>query len=117
MPQGGFNVDGLSVGNANMVNADLLARQANMIEDYQSAENHNAYNSIIAQQQAQIDALIAQNNSLTQQVTQMVQNGAQFQQTQTQVLPNQMQFNQQALSDDKDYSLEGLAEQIGRRNR
>lgn len=80
-------------------------------------ENSSAYDMIIAQQQAQIDALIAQNSSLAQQVTQMVQNGAQFQQAQPQMLPNQTQFNLQALSDDKDYSLEGLAEQIGKRNR
>ena len=46
----------------------------------------NVYETIIAQQQAQIDALIAQSNTLTQQITNMVNNGAQFntQQPQTQ---------------------------------
>ena len=102
--------------------------------------NTAAYDSIIAQQQAQIEALINQNNNLTQQVTQMVQNGAQFQQQPQQQqfaqavpqpqpvqFPNVYQptdtqahplstFNPPALADDQDFSLEGLASEIGKRD-
>ena len=97
----------------------------------------DAYQAIIAQQQAQIDALIAQTNAQSAQITQMVQNGAQFAQPvmQPQQAPQQayqpqpvqqfpnyydganpmQQFNTASLADDKDYSLEGLAEQIGKK--
>ena len=69
----------------------------------------NPYQSIIEQQQAQIAALMVQNDALNQQVTRMVQGGAQFsQQQQTQ------QFAQGALSDNRDWSLESLAKDIGR---
>lgn len=116
----------------------------------QPSMDMSAYDSIIAQQQAQIEALINQNNNLTQQVTQMVQNGAQFQQPQqqpqqfAQVVPQPQQFaqavpqpqpvqfpnvyqpadtqahplstfNPPALADDQDFSLEGLASEIGKR--
>ena len=70
----------------------------------------NPYQSIIEQQQAQIAALMAQNDALNQQVTRMVQNGAQFNQQ-----PNTaQQFAQGALSDNQDWSLESLAKDIGR---
>ena len=113
-------------------------------QQQQQAPQHPnaAYDSIIAQQQAQIEALINQNNNLTQQVTQMVQNGAQFQQQpqqqpqqfaqavpqpQTVQFPNVYQptdtqahplstFNPPALADDQDFSLEGLASEIGKRD-
>lgn len=99
----------------------------------------NAYDSIIAQQQEQINALMAQNQALTGQITQMVQGGAQFTQQPQQVQqvqqPQQMQqmqqptefppvydgasplamFNPPALSDNQDYSLEGLASEIGKK--
>lgn len=105
----------------------------------QPSMDMNAYDYIIEQQQAQIEALINQNNNLTQQVTQMVQNGAQFQQQQqpqqfaqavpqpqTVQFPNVYQptdtqahplstFNPPALADDQDFSLEGLASEIGKR--
>ena len=86
----------------------------------------NPYQSIIEQQQAQIAALMAQNDALNQQVTRMVQGGAQFnQQQQTQQIgqnwtykpqqPNTaQQFAQGALSDNQDWSLESLAKDIGR---
>lgn len=95
----------------------------------------NAWDSIIAQQQEQINALMAQNQALTGQITQMVQGGAQFTQQPQQVQqvqqPQQMQqptefppvydgasplamFNPPALSDNRDYSLEGLASEIGK---
>lgn len=100
-----------------------------------------AYQSIIDQQNEQISALIAQNQALTGQITQMVQGGAQFAQPAIAESPqmkypnaygsvnnpavmtnyppvyegNQTNmFNPAALADDKDYSLEGLAEQIGK---
>lgn len=141
------------------VNPALLANQAAMIEDYQKAANSNeqasngsanAYQSIVEQQNAQIAALIEQNNALNQQVVNMLQNGAQFNQQQqaqtypftqqqsTQFIPKQQapqqvsfpnvyqpddlqahplaNFNPPALSDNQDYSLEGLADQIGKRD-
>lgn len=93
----------------------------------------NAYDSIIAQQNEQIAALIAQNQALTGQITQMVQGGAQFTQA-PQPQPQQVQqaqqptefppvydgasplrtFNPPALSDNQDYSLEALASEIGK---
>lgn len=99
-----------------------------------------ALQSIIEQQQAQINALIAQNNNLNAQVTQMVQSGAQFgqvqqaaqQQAQQPVqqpaqFPNIYQpadtqahplstFNPASLASDEDYSLEALAKDIGKRD-
>ena len=82
----------------------------------------NPYQSIIEQQQAQIAALMAQNDALNQQVTRMVQGGAQFsQQQQTQQIGQKQeqpitaqQFAQGALSDNRDWSLESLAKDIGR---
>ena len=103
---------------------------------------NGSYQSIIEQQQAQIDALIQQNNNLNAQVTQMVQNGAQFgqpvQQVQQMQQPQQFQqaqpaqypnvyqptdmqahplstFNPASLANDEDYSLESLAKDIGKR--
>ena len=96
-----------------------------------------AYQSIIEQQNAQIEALMAQNAALSGQITQMVQNGAQFtQQQQQQQQPayqhqepvtqqgqysnfyegnNPLQhFAPPSLSDNSDWSLEGLAGQIGK---
>ena len=95
-------------------------------------QQQRAYDSIIAQQQEQITALMAQNQALNGQITQMVQSGAQFAQTQPQqaqqpqqqpqyssvyqpVSPMQ-QFTPPSLADDKDWTLEGLAEQIGNKN-
>ena len=103
---------------------------------------NGSYQSIIEQQQAQINALIQQNNNLNAQVTQMVQNGAQFgqpaQQVQQMQQPQQFQqaqpaqfpnvyqqadmqahplstFNPASLANDEDYSLESLAKEIGKR--
>ena len=89
------------------------------IQPQTAPQPQNAYDSIIAQQQAQIEALINANNNLTQQVTQMVQNGAQFYQQQPapqqmNVLPN---FGvMQPLQNNEDYSLEALAKEIGKRD-
>ena len=95
-----------------------------------------SYQSIIDQQNEQIAALMAQNQALNGQITQMVQNGAQFaqqpiQQSQPQYqhmqaqpmqqFPNyyepanpMQQFNPPSLALDQDVSLESLAEQIGK---
>lgn len=72
-----------------------------------------AYQSIIEQQNNQIAALIAQNDALSKQITQMVQNGAQFSQP-AQQPASQTTFNPDSLADDKDWSLEGLASEIGK---
>ena len=87
----------------------------------------NAYESIIEQQQAQIAALMTQNDALNQQVTRMVQGGAQFNQQSQQVgqnwaytpqQPNMaQQFAQGALSNGDDWSLEALGKEIGKPRR
>lgn len=106
----------------------------------QQQPQQNAYDSIIAQQQEQIAALMAQNQALNGQITQMVQSGAQFVQQAPQMQPQQhfiepanaqqtpefanvyegktplQQFAPPALSDNQDWSLEGLAEGIGKKN-
>lgn len=84
----------------------------------QPADDMNAYDSIIAQQNEQIAALIAQNQSLTNQITQLVQNGAQIGQMQpaANVSPLQ-QFMQPSLADSDDWSLESLGREIGKKER
>ena len=83
-----------------------------------TAQNNNAYQSIIEQQQAQINALLEQTANLNQQIVNMVNSGAQFtstQQTQAQPEAKPMQeFNPQPLSDGDDWSLESLAKEIGK---
>ena len=110
----------------------------------QPATPENPYQSIIDQQNAQIAALMQQNQALNAQVTQMVQSGAQFngqaQQAQQQapafaypnayggvnnpaILPQSQEFPPVyagndvplSLSSDVDVSLEGLAAQIGKK--
>lgn len=110
----------------------------------QPATPENPYQSIIDQQNAQIAALMQQNQALNAQVTQMVQSGAQFngqaQQAQQQAPafaypnayggvnnPSIMTQSQEfppvyagndvplSLSSDVDVSLEGLAAQIGKK--
>lgn len=80
----------------------------------------NPYESIIEQQQAQIAALMEQTKTLNAQIVNLVSSGAQLNQTQQapqQAPQQQMQsFNPNSLADDKDWSLEGLAEQIGKKN-
>lgn len=89
------------------------------IEQPTDGNTPNAYETIIAQQQAQIEALIAQSNTLTQQITNMVNNGAQFNtqpQTQTQVTQPQSAFNPKSLAEtDAFLSMEDLAKEIGKR--
>ena len=79
----------------------------------------NVYETIIAQQQAQIDALIKQSNTLTQQITNLVQNGAQLatQPAQPEQQPQQAQgFNPKSLAETDAYlNMEDLAKEIGKR--
>lgn len=80
----------------------------------------NVYETIIAQQQAQIDALINQTNTLTQQITNLVQNGAQLatQPVQTpQPEPQTPQgFNPKSLAEtDAFLNMEDLAKEIGKK--
>lgn len=85
------------------------------LESVKEPEQANAYDSIIASQNEQIQALIAQNKSLTDQITTLITNGAQITQ---QYQKNPMQtFNAPALSDNDDWSLEALAKDIGKHNR
>lgn len=81
----------------------------------QPQSEQNAYETIIAQQQAQIDALIAQSNTLTQQITNLVQNGAQLNAQPAQPAPAQG-FNPKSLAEtDSFLSMEDLAKEIGKR--
>ena len=77
----------------------------------------NTYEYIIEQQQEQINALLNQTKTLNEQIVSMVANGAQFNQQQPQPQP-QPQSNPMppSLSDDADWTLEGLAKEIGKKN-
>lgn len=114
------------------------------VQTTQPAQPENPYQSIIDQQNAQIAALMQQNQALNAQVTQMVQSGAQFngqaQQAQQQapgfaypnayggvnnpaILPQSQEFPPVyagnnvplSLSSDVDVSLESLASEIGKK--
>ena len=98
----------------------------------QAAEN--PYQVIIDQQNAQIAALIDRTNALNAQITKMVQGGAQISQpaqpvavthAQPQQQPQEFppvydggspmqQFAPPSLASEQDWSLEGLADQIGK---
>lgn len=96
-----------------------------------------SYQSIIEQQNEQIAALMAQNQALNGQITQMVQSGAQFApQSQPQqaqhyaVQPQQapefpnvyegktplQQYAPPSLASDQDWSLEALGREIGKKD-
>lgn len=89
-------------------------------EPAQQAEPANPYQTIIDQQGEQIAALIAANEALTKQVTSMIQSGAQLGGAQpvpqTQQAQPTQQFNAPSLATDEDWSLEGLASEIGKRH-
>lgn len=84
-----------------------------------TAQAGNAYQSIIEQQQAQINALLEQTANLNQQIVNMVNSGAQFASTQQPAQveePKPMQqFNPLPLSEGDDWSLESLAKEIGKK--
>ena len=78
----------------------------------------NPYESIIEQQQQQIDALLKQTETLNAQITRMVENGAQFNsqpaQTAEPTQPGQA-FNPKSLAEhDAFLSMEDLAKEIGK---
>ena len=96
------------------------------VNSQSSSNSSNPYQSIIDQQNAQIQALIDQNSALNEQVTRMVQGGAQFQQQQQ---PQQFQQQPQqfvgqgwamqpvqmpSAQDSQDWSLEALGKEIGK---
>ena len=90
--------------------------QAQQAEQPQQA---NPYESIIEQQQAQINALLEQTANLNQQIVNMVNSGAQFtssQPAQPEEPKPMQQFNPQPLSEGDNWSLESLAKEIGKRN-
>ena len=116
----GFNMENEIITEA--VQPDTPEPQT-QIEQPTNNNTPNAYETIIAQQQAQIEALIAQSNTLTQQITNMVNNGAQFNtqpyvpQWYTQVSTDpQSAFNPKSLAEtDAFLSMEDLAKDIGKR--
>ena len=83
----------------------------------------DAYQSIIEGQQGQIDALMAANKRLNDQIAQMVQSGAQITQAGVQAPVSQspqpvqpvQNLNPQSLASDEDWSLESLGKEIGKR--
>ena len=92
--------------------------QSNYEIQKENEEKVNPYETIIAQQQAQIDALIKQSNSLTQQITNLVQNGAQLnaQPAQTKELEPQSAFNPKSLAEtDSFLSMEDLAREMAKK--
>lgn len=91
-------------------------------EPQAQSEPVNPYQSIIEQQQEQINALLQQTKTLNEQIVSMVNDGAQLNQQQPQ--PQQVQqaqplnqtFNPVSLASDEDWTLEGLAKEIGRKD-
>lgn len=81
----------------------------------EAAKPQNTYESIMKEQSEQIAALIAQNESLTNQITHLIKNGAQISQQPAQdPLGNIMT---PSLASNDDWSLEALAKDIGKRER
>lgn len=101
--------------NQNMPDDDSAqAQPSNDSQSMPENDSSNSYQTIIEQQQAQINALIAQTTALNNQIVNMVTNGAQLNDNQP---AQQIQQTQPAsLSDDVDYSLESLAKEIGRKH-
>ena len=93
-------------------NVSTLEPENNPIPESKNPQT-NTYQSIIEQQQAQINALLEQTTALNNQIINMVNSGAQFNDNKP-VEPAQL-VAPKALSDDEDYSLESLAKEIGKR--
>ena len=70
------------------------------------------YQTIIEQQQAQINALIEQTTALNNQIISMVNSGAQFNDGKQAIVQEPIV---KSLTDDNDYSLESLARDIGKK--
>lgn len=105
--------DPVSAGTGNPGQAPIASDGANPGEQSKSG-NDNAYQSIIEQQNKQIQALLEHTEKQAEQIAQMVQNGAQFYQEQSKP-PAPPKQQVQALSDDDDLSLEALGREIGKR--
>ena len=103
--------------NQNMPEDDSLqVQQSNDNQNTLNNDSSNPYQTIIEQQQAQIDALIAQTTALNSQIINMVNSGAQFNDNNpTQPAQPVQPVQPVSLSDDADYSLESLAKEIGKR--
>ena len=103
--------------NQNMLEDDSLqVLSANDNQNTPNNDSSNPYQTIIEQQQAQIDALIAQTTALNSQIINMVNAGAQFNDNKPAQAVQPVQPAQPvSLSDDTDYSLESLAKEIGKR--
>lgn len=103
----------VGTGSGNPGQAPATIDGANPDEQHKP-NNDNAYQSIIEQQNKQIQALLEHTEKQAEQIAQMVQNGAQFYQEQnTPPAPPKQQV--QTLSDDDDLSLEALGREIGKR--
>lgn len=104
--------------NQNMPDNDSAQTQS--VYDNQNIpddDSTNPYKTIIEQQQAQINALIAQTTALNNQIVNMVTSGAQLNDNKpVQSAQSAQPAQPPALSDDVDYSLESLAKEIGRKS-
>ena len=121
---------------------DAMPEAVEQAETVEQPSQPNAYEAIIAQQQEQINALIAQTQAQSEQITRLVQTGGQIHQQPAPVqqpaqpprgqapvsqplhaqYPNYYEpsasmgkFNPAPLADDRDWSLEGLAGKIGKK--
>lgn len=81
-------------------NIDETAGQATGAAPETGAEDATGYQSIIEQQQKQIDALIARNESLTSQFSRLIANGAQVGEPATAAQQQQMQQQQRSPYED-----------------
>lgn len=86
-------------------------------EPGEQVQREDPYKAIIEQQNDQIGALIAQNQSLTQQITKMIQSGIQLNpENKPADDPEQQgQFELKKYYDDDDLSLDALGKMIGKR--
>ena len=129
-----------------LVTFATTAPEQQQTQQAQQAQTPDAYQAIIEQQQAQINALIAQTNAQSAQITQLVQSGGQFhaqpqpatkqpqQFAQAVPQPQQVQFpnvyqpydaqaapnaswQPPSMLDGQDYSLESLGKEIGKHDR
>ncbi len=112
----------ITLTNENMANEPTNEQtEPQAAQDAPKSET-NVYETIIAQQQAQIDALTNQTNTLTQQITNLIQSGAQLGvsaglQAVQPAQPAQpaQAFNPKSLAEtDSFLSMEDLAKEIGK---
>ena len=124
--------------NENIENENQVAPEApaSPVEPEKPTIEENPYDSIIAEQREQISALMDANRQLTEQVTSLINSGAQI--THEKAAPVEKpvkpvaqagefsnvyggnktplsELNPPSLADDTDWSLEGLACDIGKR--